>query len=293
MRKCRMPLMLPMKTTEPNEEEEQRRADEGIEELLNKDRNHIHNTCMPLLKYDCTRRAQKISEVYGQWREEQRWRAARLERYLNGRWVLDEMIEEELARYNAHYNRAMVPSRLRDVAQILMPKWKLAMEKAALSWLGDWRPSAILGLVQTFFQLGFVSMSPKSEQALRVSRIEEMMLDEATAEYQATCVLHLPFGRVTESGSCSSGLKKKNKKENDRALESVKRELMKIGRLITQAQHLRYRAVELVVKRLLSQTQAAEFLVAFSGIQETVHQFASAKKAQTGPVCLMIEASTA
>ncbi|KAK8584743.1 hypothetical protein V6N13_138693 [Hibiscus sabdariffa] len=84
--------------------------------------------------------------------------------------------------------------------------------------------------------------------------IEEAIIDEEMAEIQATCVLYLPFSPVNSSktgGSASCGI------------QSM---FEKTARVITKAQKLRFKALELVVKKLLNQTEAAEFLVALSGI---------------------------
>jgi hypothetical protein len=52
----------------------------------------------------------------------------------------------------------------------------------------------------------------------------------------------------------------------------------------------RFKALELVVKKLLSQTDAAEFLVAFEGIQDVIHQFASTQRLRKGPATLSFKA---
>ncbi|GAB2233850.1 hypothetical protein Droror1_Dr00003080 [Drosera rotundifolia] len=38
----------------------------------------------------------------------------------------------------------MVPTWLKDVAQLLMPKCAPPLEMASLGWMGDWRPTSIL-----------------------------------------------------------------------------------------------------------------------------------------------------
>lgn len=40
----------------------------------------------------------------------------------------------------------------------------------------------------------------------------------------------------------------------------------------------RYKVLELVMKKLLNQTDTAEFVVAFAGIQDAIHQFGEQKK---------------
>ncbi|KAB2608599.1 S2-RNase [Pyrus ussuriensis x Pyrus communis] len=58
------------------------------------------------------------------------------------------------------------------------------------------------------------------------------------------------------------------------SLASVQLEFKTIEKVFTKAQQLRFKALELVLKKVLNQTDAAEFLVAFEGIQEASHQFA-------------------
>ncbi|KAE8710954.1 Detected protein of unknown function [Hibiscus syriacus] len=50
-----------------------------------------------------------------------------------------------------------------------------------------------------------------------------------------------------------------------------------------------FKALELVVKKLLNQTEAAEFLVALSGIQVAIHQFAKHQKLQKGPFTVSVK----
>lgn len=46
----------------------------------------------------------------------------------------------------------------------------------------------------------------------------------------------------------------------------------------------RIKVLELISNKVLNEVDAAEFLVAFSGIQDVIHQFAVRKKLQKGPV---------
>ncbi|KAF2301361.1 hypothetical protein GH714_023310 [Hevea brasiliensis] len=73
---------------------------------------------------------------YGLWRREQKTHAARLQKQLKAQWEFEQLIEEQLNRFRANYNCDMVPTRLKDVAQSLMPKWALPHELAALPGLG-------------------------------------------------------------------------------------------------------------------------------------------------------------
>ncbi|KAA8541930.1 hypothetical protein F0562_023082 [Nyssa sinensis] len=242
--------------------------------------------CMSLHKRESIKRGEELSmEKHGVWRQEQKSRAAMLEKQLKAKWALEELIEEQLDRFHAHYNGAMVPTRLKDVAQLIMPKWAPAHEMAALAWLGDWRPSAILDLLRSLARSSSslpssLSDSAGIEQALsqliHEVRIEEAVLDEEMAEIQATCILNLPFGPMRNL-------------PKGPALACVHSEFRKIHRVITKAQNLRFKALELVVKKVLSQTDAAEFLVAFVGIQDSIHQFATHLKLRKGLVSMPIK----
>lgn len=172
-------------------------------------------------------------EKHGLWRHEQKNRVTRLEKQLKARWELEELIEEQVNRFSAHYNRAMVPTKLHDIPQLLMPKWATPFELAAKAWFGDWRPTAILQLVRGLFCSSSSSSSLFSDsneqllsQLIHETRIEETIIDEEMAEIQATCILHLPFVSFNiQSGGA--------------ALASVQSEFKKIERVITKAQQLR------------------------------------------------------
>ncbi|KAI5337405.1 hypothetical protein L3X38_016676 [Prunus dulcis] len=249
--------------------------------------------CMSLHKRDTTKRGEELSfQKNGLWRQEQKGRVARLENWLKVRWELEEIIEEQLNRFHAHYNLDMVPTRLKGVAQILMPSWTPPDELASIAWLGDWRPSAILELVRGLSLSSSSSSSSASSsssssnsigteqllsQLIYEIRIEEAILDEEMAEIQSTCILYLPFAPTNiQSGGAP--------------LACVQSEFKKIERVITRAQQLRFKALELVLKKVLSETDAAEFLVAFEGIQDAIHQFATNQRFQKGPVTLPVKA---
>lgn len=51
----------------------------------------------------------------------------------------------------------------------------------------------------------------------------------------------------------------------------------------------RYKVLELIVKNVLSQTDAAEFLVAFAGIQDSIHQIARDQRMLKGSVYLSLK----
>ncbi|PON48082.1 TGA transcription factor [Parasponia andersonii] len=244
--------------------------------------------CISLHRRDPTK--QEVSlEKYGRWRQEQKNRAAKLEKQLKARWELEELIEEQLNSFHAHYNRSMVPNQLKDIPQLLMPKWAPTYELAAMSWLGDWRPSAILDLVLILVRSlpsslpSYTSDSPGAEQLLsqfiHEIRIEETIIDEEMAEIQATCILHLPFGPMNIKPGGTGG-----------ALACVQSVFKNIERVITKAQELRFKALELVLKKVLSHIDAAEFLVAFQEIQDSIHQFAVNHRRKRGPVSVPFKA---
>ncbi|CAH2037544.1 unnamed protein product [Thlaspi arvense] len=223
-------------------------------------------------QHDSARKGDEpAGDLYELWRQEQNSIAARLDKELKSRWELDELIEEQLSGYGSHYYKAMVSTSLKDVSNLLMPTWLPPHELAAVSWLGDWRPTSILDLLRILAaQNPSFSLSESSErilsQLLREIRIEEAVIDEEYAEIQATCVLHLPFSPLC------------NAQSQEEALLSVQGLFGNIHKVISKAQRLRYKVLELVMKKLLNQTDTAEFVVAFAGIQDAIHQFGEHKK---------------
>ncbi|CAA7028631.1 unnamed protein product [Microthlaspi erraticum] len=235
----------------------------GSSERLQASRSHLN---------DSFRKGDEPSgDLYELWRQEQNSIAARLDKELKSRWELDELIEEQLSRYQSHYYKAMVSTSLKDVSNFLMPQWVPPHELAAVSWLGDWRPTSILDIlrVQAAHNPSF-SLSESCERVLsqlvREIRIEEAVIDEEYAEIQATCVLHLPFSPLC------------NGQSHEEALSSVQELFGNIHKVVSKAQRLRYKVLELVMKKLLNQTDTAEFVVAFAGIQDAIHQFGEQKK---------------
>ncbi|MCD7457237.1 hypothetical protein HAX54_034574 [Datura stramonium] len=238
-------------------------------------------------KWEHSTRGEDFScEKQGLWRREQINRAARLEKQLKARWAVDGLIEEELSRFRAQYKRSIVPTKLKDVAQLTMPKWTPSPELATLTWLGDWRPSTILDLLQNLahssgfskFLSGSVAIEVILPELINELRIEEAVIDEEMAEIQANCIFHLPFGPMkTQKG--------------EPAMACIQSEFKKIHRVITKAQNLRLKAMEMAVRKVLSRrTDAAEFLVAFAGIQDLVHQWATQHKLDRGPVSIRTKA---
>ncbi|KAH0921568.1 hypothetical protein HID58_021586 [Brassica napus] len=242
-------------------------------------------------QHDSSRKDEESpGDLYELWRQEQNIIAARLDKELKSRWELDELIEEQLSRYQSHYFKTMVSTSLKDVSNLLMPTWISPHELAAVSWLGDWRPTSILDLVRILAaQNPNFSLSEASERVLsqltREIRIEEAVIDEEYAEIQATCVLHLPFSPLC------------NAQSREEALGSVQELFGNINKVISKAQRLRfaflyitkirnvsdeskgmYKVLELVMKKLLNQTDTAEFVVVFAGIQDAIHQFGEQKK---------------
>ncbi|KAJ4845512.1 hypothetical protein Tsubulata_013034 [Turnera subulata] len=222
------------------------------------------------------------SEMHGLWRQNQKTGATKLEKQLKARWELEKLIKEQMDSFYAHYNStAMMPHSLKDVAQLLMPSWTPRHELATLSWLGDWRPSVILDLVHGLRRSSssfsyHLSDSSGTErllsQLVNEIRIEEAIIDEEISEIQATCILHLPFASVNDQ------------QRSAKKMNCIRAEFKKIERVIIKAQQLRYKALELVVKKVLSPMEAAEFLVAFAEIQEAIHQFAAKQKLPKGPL---------
>ncbi|XP_051147698.1 uncharacterized protein LOC127262885 isoform X2 [Andrographis paniculata] len=214
---------------------------------------------------------------YGSWKQGQRAGAARLKKQLKSRWAIQKLIDEQLGQFQAHYSRAMAPTRMADVAQILMPKWIPPHELAAVSWLGDWRPSTVLELLRSLFHFLWdpVGIELTLSQLINDIRIEEAVIDEEMTEIQSNCILNLPFGP---------------RKSDDVVvappLAQVMSEYKKIHGVIVKAQNLRMKALELAVRKVLSQTDAAEFLVALVGIQDAVHEFSMKCKARSGTVLI-------
>ncbi|KAJ4958007.1 hypothetical protein NE237_025118 [Protea cynaroides] len=242
--------------------------------------------CMSLHIKDSSKRGEKRSiEKYGQWRQEQRTRTAQMEKQLKATLVLEDMIEEQLRRLGSPSNRVRVPSRLEDVTELLMPKWMSPMEMASLVWIGDWRPSAILQLLGSLARSSAASwmVDPRSNERLlseliHETRIEEAVLDEEMAEIQSNCILHLPFFNPEATNRSA-------------ALAAVQSEFKMIDRVITKAQQLRYKALQVAVTNLLNHTDAAQFLVDLAGIRDTIHQIAANQRLQKGPVSVIIKAS--
>ncbi|XP_055827314.1 uncharacterized protein LOC129895608 isoform X2 [Solanum dulcamara] len=257
------------------------------DEIIDFERISTPVICKAVQKWESTTRGEEFSsERQGLWRREQINRATRLEKQLKARWAVDGLIEEELNRFRAQYKRSIVPTKLKDVAQLIMPKWTPSPELATFTWLGDWRPSTILDLLQYLSHSSGLSKSSPDSVAIEVAlpqlinelRIEEAVIDEEMAEIQSNCIFHLPFGP------------KKEAQKGEPAMACIQSEFKKIHRVITKAQNLRLKAMETAVKKVLNRTDAAEFLVAFAGIQDLVHQWATQHKLQQGPVSIRTKA---
>ncbi|CAO2815420.1 unnamed protein product [Amaranthus hypochondriacus] len=179
-----------------------------------------------------------------------------------------------------------------DVAQMLAPIWAPPLEMMAVGWLGDWRPSSILELLRLLASSSYLSPSSADSaetdriiaQLIHEIRIEETIIDEEMTEIQANCILHLPLRPPTNCATTSF---------NDTGdHDCVQFELKKIKQVVTKAQQLRYKVLELVSNKVLNEVEAGKFLVAFSGIQDIVHKFAANQKLQKGPVSVSIKALT-
>ncbi|WOH09868.1 hypothetical protein DCAR_0729328 [Daucus carota subsp. sativus] len=219
---------------------------------------------------------------YRSWFQKQKRIAARREKQIKASMALDDFIEEQMKHFHAQYSRGVVPTHLKDLSKLLMPKSTPPNELAALSWLGDWRPSSFLDLLRSLSH-SLPSLSKSKTTGLVLSklthdvRIEEAVIDEEMAEIQANCILHLHFGQANKHESIGQ------------ALASIHSEFKKIHAVIIKAQKLRYKVLELIVKNVLSQTDAAEFLVAFAGIQDSIHQIARDQRMQKGSVYLSMK----
>ncbi|KAL9247339.1 hypothetical protein vseg_020780 [Gypsophila vaccaria] len=217
-------------------------------------------------------------EKHDLWRQQQKSGAAMLQKQLKAKWTLEELIDNQLKRFQPHYNEAMAITRPEDVSQLLMPKWTPPLEMTCMSWLGDWRPTAILELLQSLSRSSHLSPSLVNStetdkiisKLVRETRIEEAIIDEEMSEVQATCILHLPFISANQTDSSS--------------VACVQSELKKIKQVIIKGQELRLKVLELIVKKVLSQVDAAEFLVVFAGIQDSIHEFAAEQSLHKGPV---------
>ncbi|KAJ0984387.1 hypothetical protein J5N97_002743 [Dioscorea zingiberensis] len=249
--------------TAPDDEEQQQSSSSPLK-------------CLSLLKpLDFSRRAEKLPEVYGQWRAEQRASAGRIERQLRTRRALDDLIDAQLARFDAHYNHSPLLLRPRDVARLLDPPWNPPLANAALSWLGDWRPSAILSLARILSSFSppsssLSSLSPRAHrtlaEAIRRLKVQEAVLDQQVEEWQVMASVKMASGK------------------------GVAEELAKMEEMVARSQKLRYKALELAVKWVLDRNQAAEFLVAFAGVQDLAHRHAERWRARVGPVSVAVQA---
>ncbi|KAL8042983.1 hypothetical protein ABFS82_09G091100 [Erythranthe guttata] len=209
------------------------------------------------------------AEKHGTWKQEQRIIASKLKKQLKARWEIQKLIEHHLSLFRSHHTQ---PTKMSDVANILKPKWAPPHELAALYWFGDWRPSTILHLLHSLSHSLWDPLGVDRAlcQLINDIRIEEAVIDEEMAEIQSNCVLQLPFGPV----------------KNGPHLDRVRSEFKKIHRVVVKAQNLRMKALELALKKVLSQTDAAKFLVAFVGIQDLIHDCSVKYKTRKGPVCI-------
>lgn len=176
---------------------------------------------------------------YGSWFQKHKSIEARREKQMKVSMALDDFIEEQMSHFHAQYSRGVIPTHLEDLSKLLMPKSTPPNELAALSWLGDWRPSSILDLLTSLsHSLPSLSESNTAGQVLSKLthdvRIEEAVIDEEMAEIQANCILHLHFGEA--NNNVSSG----------QALACLYSEFKKIHSVIVKAQKLR--SISILVK---------------------------------------------
>ncbi|XP_021898536.1 uncharacterized protein LOC110815171 isoform X2 [Carica papaya] len=179
--------------------------------------------------------------------ERERFKGMRLQKYETGGRRQEQKkirlrIEKELkARYQLEELIQEQLNRYRTT--IPMPPHELA----AISWNGDWRPSLIIHLLQLL--IPHSSNHRLLPQLLHDVRIEEAIIDGQMAELQA----HPPFFSNSSA---------------------MNHHFNKIHNLISKAQQLRFNTLEMAVNKVLNLTDAAKFLVAFSGIQDAIHHFA-------------------
>ena len=179
---------------------------------------------------------------YRSWFQKQKRIAARREKQIKASMALDDFIEEQMKHFHAQYSRGVVPTHLKDLSKLLMPKSTPPNELAALSWLGDWRPSSFLDLLRSLSH-SLPSLSKSKTTGLVLSklthdvRIEEAVIDEEMAEIQANCILHLHFGQANKHES------------SGQALASIHSEFKKIHAVIIKAQKLR--SISILIKLVL------------------------------------------
>nr|XP_017217376.1 PREDICTED: uncharacterized protein LOC108194952 [Daucus carota subsp. sativus] len=120
---------------------------------------------------------------YRSWFQKQKSIAAGREKQMKASMDLDDFIEEQMKHFHAQYSRGVVPTHLEDLSKLLMPKSTPPNELAALSWLGDWRPSSFLDLLRSLSH-SLPSLSKSKTTGLVLSklthdvRIEEAVIDE-------------------------------------------------------------------------------------------------------------------
>ncbi|KAI3945191.1 hypothetical protein MKX01_034952 [Papaver californicum] len=141
----------------------------------------------------------------GQWRQEQRLRASRME-HLPGIHCsqFENLIEEQISKFDGHYSRAL------GQHQILMPtKCRLPVELACLSWYGNWRPSSILSLVHSFSRTPKISSASGIIGSTPLSRSERVL-----SGCTAIVMPHQPNWRESQFASPILGRRKHQKKED-------------------------------------------------------------------------------
>ncbi|OAY78549.1 hypothetical protein ACMD2_04447, partial [Ananas comosus] len=215
-------------------------------------------------------------------------RALRTERLLGARRDLGAFVDAELARLRARFVPP-APLRPRDVPRLLLAPAPRAppLAAAALAWLGGpWRPSAVLSRLLPALAARARAPSPLAglppralralAEAARSLRAHEAALDAEVAEYQATCILKLDFAEAVGG----------RRRGTEVVVEAAAEEMRKMGKIVRKAGKLRYQAVEVAAKGVLDPAQAAEFLVALAGVQETVRRHAERWNARVGTLSI-------
>nr|XP_016513842.1 PREDICTED: uncharacterized protein LOC107830726 [Nicotiana tabacum] len=151
-------------------------------------------------------------------------RATTLKKQLVARWAVDRLIEEVISQFRWHNNRAIVPTKLKDMSQLIMPKSKwTSPQELAIQFLSCFSPWLIPSHLQNLYHT-------------RLQKINELQIEEA----------------IIDEGML--------RKSTESVKACIQSEFKKIHRVITKAQNLRLKAVEMAVRELLSQTEAVDCL---------------------------------
>lgn len=227
------------------------------------------------------------------WMEDRDRHSQRLHYYIAAGLGFQPAVEEELKRYRNYYTVSAVPAKPLHIKEMLMPDWKPLLENA-FAWLGDWRPSAILGFLLTCHEVDAVQLPPHHvdfvKELIRISHHNETILDEEMAEYQAILAFnpavatprnaHQPlpalFFALHDSSNTSNNKNDVQMKSHvkDDLVTCMRRDLTRMNRIVMQAHDMRFNAVEVVANRLLTSATDMDagctFLVSFGQVPNHV-----------------------